>query len=542
MTPSGKNYIAGRRSAAGTDTFRAVNPADGSELPVEFHHAVAEELDEAVRAAAEATEAARRLAPSRRAALLRSIAKEIDDLGDELISRGTLETGLPAARLVSERGRTTGQLAMFADLIDEGSWVDARIDTALPDRAPAPKPDLRRMLMPIGPVAVFCASNFPLAFSVAGGDTASALAAGCGVVVKAHSSHPGTAELVASAVTRAIASEGMPAGLFSLIHGPGTTVGVALIRHPLLRAAGFTGSHSGGRALFDAAASRKEPIPVYAEMGSTNPVFILPGALASRREEIAEGLKNSVTLGVGQFCTNPGLVVGLASPALASFAREAGSRFSAAEAGIMLNAKIGAAYRAGVDRVKSVTGVQVAGESETGKADGAGARSTGAAATLGSPAIFTTDASTFLADEALSGEVFGPATILVEGSSREELLRVAEAMEGHLTATIHGTEKDLEEYGDLVALLERKVGRLIFNGFPTGVEVCPSMNHGGPYPATTDSHFTSVGTAAVYRFARPICYQGFPDSRLPDALRNSNPLGLMRTVNGRLTREAIGER
>lgn len=528
MPLTGKNYIAGTLSAEDAGRLTARNPANGSVLEPEFVHATEGELHRAVTAAEQATEKVRTMPAGRRASLLRRMADEILELGDALIERGVAETGLPAGRLTGERGRTVHQLRMFADLIDEGSWVDARIDTAIPDRAPAPKPDLRRMLIPIGPVAVFCASNFPLAFSVAGGDTASAIAAGCGVVVKAHSSHPGTAELVASALTRAIEAESMPAGLFSLIHGPGRTLGTSLVTHPAITAAGFTGSHSGGRALFDAAAARRRPIPVYAEMGSFNPVFVLPGALAKRGKEIAAGLKNSVTLGVGQFCTNPGLVAGLASPVLSSFVQTAANEFSASESGIMLNERIADAYRAGVDRLAATDGVDSVG---TGRSGDDGAR--------GVPALFRTSSRRFLENPELSEEVFGPSTLVVEGTTEEELIAVAEGLEGHLTATIHATESDLAEYRALVCVLERKVGRLIINGFPTGVEVCPSMNHGGPYPATTDVHFTSVGTGAILRFARPICYQDFPESALPEELKNANPRGILRTVNGVATREPI---
>jgi NADP-dependent aldehyde dehydrogenase len=419
---------------------------------------------------------------------------------------------------------------MFADLLEEGSWVDARIDPAIPDRTPTPRPDLRRMLIALGPVAVFCASNFPLAFSVAGGDTASALAAGCPVIVKAHSSHPGTAELVATAVNRAIEAEKMPPGMFTLLHGPGKTVGIQLVTHPLVRAVGFTGSRRAGRALFDAAASRPEPIPVYAEMGSINPVFLLPGALKERSMEIARGLSASATLGVGQFCTNPGLVVGLDTDELDSFVHQAGLLFQEAGVEAMLNPRIHRAYQESSNKLKAVKGVEVsaeaAGDSEI---DGNQAR----------PALFASDGRTFLENPLLSEEVFGPSSLVIRARSREELLRIAATLKGHLTASIHGTEQELREYADLAAVLQRNVGRLIFNGFPTGVEVCAAMNHGGPYPASTDSHFTSVGTAAIYRFSRPICFQGFPDRALPPELQDENPLGILRQIDGSYTRDPI---
>lgn len=527
MPIHGQNIIAGERRGENSKTYRATDPTTGDLLDGAFHYASEGELDAAVVAADSATQKMRSFPASRRSALLRSMADEIEAIGDELIHRCMAETGLPEGRVVGERGRTTNQLRMFAELVDEGSWVDARIDTADPGRA-VPKPDVRRMLIPIGPVAVFCASNFPLAFSVAGGDTASAIAAGCGVVIKAHSSHPGTAEIVAEALIRAIGSEEMPKGTLSLVHGSGRSIGTTLVRHPLIKAVGFTGSRTGGRALFDVAASRPEPIPVYAEMGSSNPVFVLPGALASRSESIAEGLKNSVTLGAGQFCTNPGLVVGMRSNEMSRFIDRAGKLISGTTPEPMLNERIHGAYSEGIKRLKSATGVIVAGESDGGSLPN-----------LGTPTILATDASTFMANKSLSAEIFGPATLVVEGSTRGSLLDVADAMEGHLTATIHGTDEDLESFGDLIAILERKVGRIIFNGFPTGVEVCPSMNHGGPYPASSDSHFTSVGTAAIFRFARPICYQGFPDTQLPPELQDANPMKIYRIVNGDRRRDSI---
>jgi NADP-dependent aldehyde dehydrogenase len=462
--------------------------------------------------------------------LLRRIAGEIMILDDRLIERCHLETALSEERLVSERARTVTQLRLFADLVEEGLWADARIDTAIPDRTPLPRPDVRRMLIPIGPVAVFCAGNFPLAFSVAGGDTASALAAGCPVIVKAHSSHPGTAELAATAVQRAVAAEKMPAGAFSLLHGPGPEVGTRLVTHPLIKAAGFTGSRRGGRALFDAAVCRPDPIPVYAEMGSINPVFLLPQALRDRTEDIAKGLVASATLGVGQFCTNPGLVVAMESGVLEEFIRRTGRLFEEAPAGIMLNAKILDAYERGSERLRGIPGVRVCGEAVSGS-DGGPAQ--------GKPVLFSSDGRTFLENPVLSQEVFGPSTLIIRARNQDELMRIAEAMEGHLTASVHGSEQELQEHAALVDVLQRKAGRVIFNGFPTGVEVCRAMNHGGPYPATTDVHFTSVGTAAIYRFARPLCFQGFPEKALPPELRDANPLGILRQVNGSYTRNPV---
>ena len=412
-------------------------------------------------------------------------------------------------RLQMERARTTGQLRMFSMLIKEGSWVDVRIDRPDATRKPFPKPDLRRMLIPIGPVVVFAASNFPLAFSVPGGDTASALAAGCPVVVKAHPAHPGTSEMIGQLILQAAHETGMPPGVFSLLHGRSNELGAALVKHPLTRAVGFTGSLRAGRALFDLAASRPEPIPVYAEMGSTNPVFLLPGALAAHGKLIAEGLRQSVTIGVGQFCTNPGLILALNDDTTQQFIDAAGALMSETAPGTMLYGGLRDSYEAGVGRFKAIGGVRVAGSSNTA----VDTRKTQVA-----PTLFTADARTYLENPTLRQELFGPATIVVTGS-RDELKQIASSLEGHLTATIQGTAADMAEHYELVAILERKVGRLLFNGFPTGVEVAPAMQHGGPYPATTDSRTTSVGTAAIERFVRPLCYQDFPDALLPEELR-----------------------
>ena len=522
MQLHGKNIIGNSLSNAGDSTFQAVNPANSEKLATLFAEATQAEINQAVERAAHAFDAYRAKSKDERAAFLDRIADELLALGDDLLQCANAESGLPLERLTGERGRTMGQLKMFAALIREGSWVEASIDTAIPDRAPVPKPDLRKLLIALGPVAVFGASNFPLAFSTAGGDTASALAAGCPVVVKAHPAHPGTAELVATALIKAAHATGMPDGVFSMVHGVNYEVSVALVKHPLLKAVGFTGSFRGGKALFDAAASRPEPIPVYAEMGSVNPVFVLPGALRERGEAFAEGLKNSVTMGVGQFCTNPGLVIGLQSDELKQSVAKLQSLIEAAPPATMLHPGILSAYESGVAKLASSEGV-------------ATVRATTAAdplKTQASASIFTADAATFLAQPELSEEVFGPSTVVVTCGSRVELETIAQNLQGHLTATIHGTVDDLREFKSLVAILENKVGRLLFNGFPTGVEVCPSMTHGGPYPATTDSRSTSVGTAAIKRFARPLSYQSFPNEALPAELQDGNPLSIWRLVNG----------
>jgi NADP-dependent aldehyde dehydrogenase len=412
---------------------------------------------------------------------------------------------------------------MFAAVAREGSWVDARIDTAIPDRQPVPKPDLRRMLVPIGPVAVFGSSNFPLAFSVAGGDTASALATGNPVIVKAHSGHPGTSELVAEAVIRAVEACGLPDGVFSMLHGAGRVIGTALVRHPLTRAAGFTGSREAGRALFDAAAARPDPIPVFAEMSSVNPVFILPEAMRERGAAIAEGLTGSVTMGVGQFCTKPGLVFGLGGERFEEFQTALAARLGAVPPATMLHAGIAESYRTGLAHATAVGGVAVIARS-TEAAD--------ATRMQGEAVVARTDVATFTTRPELADEVFGPFALLIAGTSMHDLEDVARRLDGQLTATVHGTPADLDAARPLLAILERKAGRLIINGFPTGVEVCSSMHHGGPYPATTDVRFTSVGTAALLRFVRPVCYQNFPAELLPEALRDENPLKIRRTVNG----------
>ena len=530
MSLHGKSLLAGALVESSARTFHAISPLDSARLEPAFHEVSLAEVERALVLAEDAFGLYRRAGAEARATLLETIAGEILALGDDLLHRAHLETGLPLDRLTGERGRTVGQLRLFAGLVREGSWCDARIDPALPDRQPLPRPDLRRLLVPLGPVIVFGSSNFPLAFSVAGGDTASALAAGCPVVVKAHRAHPGTSELVAGAIVRAVAACGLPEGIFSMLHGSGSEIGTALVRHPLARAAGFTGSRFAGRALFDAANARPDPIPVFAEMSSLNPVFILPGALRERGAQIAEGLKNSVTMGVGQFCTKPGLVLALGGADLTAFTQHLERAIEAALPGTMLHAGICQSFHDGVAAMAKVPGIVTLANSD---ADPDRAK------TQGDATLFATDVTTFLQERALHEEVFGPYTLLVDAQSHTDLLRAARALEGQLTATIHGTAEDLAAAGDLIAILERKAGRLLVNGFPTGVEVCPAMQHGGPYPATTDERFTSVGLAAIQRWVRPVCYQNFPADALPPELRDENPRGQMRLVNGELTRAAL---
>ncbi len=517
---TGKNLIACEPVDSTDGRFTA-----GGAL-AEFEEASGAHVDQALEAAEHASHEYRRLSAPARAGFLDRIAEEIEK-SDGLLDAANAETALPPERLAAERGRTAGQLRMFANQVREGSWVDARIDRALPDRKPLPKPDIRRMLIPIGPVAVFGASNFPLAFSVAGGDTASALAAGCPVIVKAHPAHPATSELAARAIIEAIKTAGLPPGVFSLIHSTRNDVARALVQHPHTKAVGFTGSLRAGRALFDAAASRPDPIPVYAEMGSVNPVFLLPGALAERSEGIAEGLKNAVTLGVGQFCTNPGVIIGIGDARFEPFVRRMEALIRDAQPGTMLYPAIFRSYEAGVQRLSAIEGTGT-----TRSSVGAGANAPEAR-----PSMFDTSAQLFMRHRELGEEVFGPSTVVVRCGSREEMEAVARHLEGQLTATIHGTPSDLAEYASLVSILETKAGRLIFNGFPTGVEVCASMQHGGPYPATTDSRTTSVGTAAIHRFARPVAYQNFPQSSLPVELQDANPRQIWRMVDGEMTKD-----
>ncbi|MSU24033.1 MAG: aldehyde dehydrogenase (NADP(+)) [Opitutus sp.] len=528
MILHGKSLLAGTTGATGGATFRAVNPATGERLAPDFHEASGAEVARALDASAAAFAVYRAIPAAERATLLETIATEIEALGDALLQRAKAETGLPLARLTGERGRTCTQLRLFASVTRDGSWVDARIDPALPDRQPLPRADLRRMLLPLGPVVVFGSSNFPLAFSAAGGDTASALAAGCTVVVKAHRAHPGTGELVGGAIARAVAACGLPPGVFSLVHGGGSTVGLAMVKHPATTAVGFTGSHAAGRALFDAAAARPHPIPVFAEMSSLNPVFLLPGALHERSAALATGLLGSFTLGVGQFCTKPGLVFAVRGPDAEAFLQKLADAVRSAPCGTMLTSGIRESFLVNRLQITATPGVQPL-VAASGAAD--------AARTEAQPTVATTSATNFLAHPALATEAFGPFTLVVLADSLAEFSACAAALEGQLTATLHGTPADFAAARPLLAALEQKAGRILLNGFPTGVEVSPAMNHGGPYPATTDVRYTSVGTAALLRFARPVCYQDLADELLPPALQNANPLGLLRLVNGQPTRD-----
>ncbi len=505
-----------RKSEAG---FRAHDPATGAIVGPKFSIASAGDVADACALAAGAAGIFGSLAPAVRADFLEAVAAAIDDIGDVLIETAMAETGLPRARLEGERGRTTGQLHLFATVVRQGDWIDATLDSALPDRVP-PRPALRRMNLPVGPVAVFGASNFPLAFSVAGGDTASAFAAGCPVIVKGHSAHPGTGELVARAIQKAVADCGLPDGVFSYLPGKSHELGAALVSDPRIKAVGFTGSRSGGLHLVDIARKRKEPIPVYAEMSSVNPVIILPGALADRGMELAGAFSSSLTLGAGQFCTNPGTIVAVDSSALDSFVREAVKALAVVEPATMLSAGIASAYAEGVAALDRNPDVERVSD----------AREAGRSACA--PALFETTAEAYARDASIGEEIFGSAAVVVRCRDLAEAGAVIAGMEGQLTATIHMDDSDMAAAQTLVPLLADKVGRLLVNGWPTGVEVAYAMVHGGPFPATSDSRSTSVGSLAMARFLRPVCFQNLPEEMLPPALQRDNPWRLSRRVDG----------
>jgi 2,5-dioxopentanoate dehydrogenase len=531
MELHGKHLIAGQVVAAGTETFFAYDARSGNQISPPFFEGTPDEVDQALQKADEAANQLRLVTAEQIADFLLAVREEILATGDELIERAGSEAGLDKTRLQGERDRTTNQLKMFAELVKEGSWVDARIDTALPDRKPLPRPDLRRMLQPIGPVGVFGASNFPLAFSVAGGDSAAAWASRNPVIVKGHPAHPGTSEIVAACVARAAAKTGMPSGIFSLIQSTKPEISLALVRHPLTKAIGFTGSLRAGRALFDEAAKRPAPIPVYAEMGSVNPIFVLPDSLKQNAETIADGLFKSVTAGSGQFCTCPGLVFVQEGEGLDQFESNLASKFREAPAGTMLNSAISKGYRERREQFAQQPNVETISKAEDAPSHGA----------TGQPSLFVVNGEDWLDNHILHEEIFGPATVLVRVKPDVDLATMARHLDGSLTASIHATETDLQHAQPLADALTEVAGRVILNGYPTGVEVGNAMNHGGPYPATSDEKFTSVGTASIYRFARPVCYQNFPEPLLPVELRNANPRGIWRLVNGNLTREPVSQ-
>lgn len=477
------------------------------------------EISKVMQQSADAFTAYQKVSIENKALFLETIAQNIEALGDALIQQASAETNLPAPRLTGERGRTTMQLRMFAQMLREGSWVEASVDTAIPDKVPA-KPDIRKMLLPLGPVVVFGASNFPFAYSTAGGDTASALAGGCSVVVKGHPAHIKTSTMVADAIAVAIASCKMPEFTFQHVTDSSFEAGKALVQDTNTMAVGFTGSYTGGRALYDYAAARKNPIPVFSEMGSTNPVIFLPDTLQNNAESLAKQYAGSITLGMGQFCTNPGLMIAMENEGLDQFLQILSKEIAAIVPAKMLHAGIHTAYTSKRKDALDEKGVSLL------------AQSTATATDIEAlPSVAMVDADTFLNDPLLHEEVFGPYSLLVKCKNIDQLKAVWRSLAGQLTTTLMGTDKDLSDYSDLMEIAPSIAGRIVFNGVPTGVEVCPSMVHGGPFPASTDSRFTAVGINAVKRWVRPVCYQNCPDILLPDALKAANPLGIWRLVD-----------
>jgi len=506
---TGKNYIGNQLTASGNVTHKTINPKLNIENPTDFFEATTDEIEEAVHLASSAFKAYRKVSGERRAVFLNAIADEILALDTELIEAYMSESGLPEGRAIGERGRTIFQLRSFADLISNEDWRENIIDEAIPERTPLPKEDLRKTLIPLGPVVVFAASNFPLAFSTAGGDTASALASGCPVIVKAHAMHSGTAELVASAIIKAAEKTGMPNGVFSNIMGRGRTVGAALVKHSKVKAVGFTGSIAGGRALFDLAAQREEPIPVFAEMGSVNPVIITPDAISTRSEQLATTYAGSITLGTGQFCTNPGLLLTVDGDHTKAFIKDLAIKTIAIDPQCMLGPNIKDGFVKNGADVSAQSGVEVVGKIEGD-----------IAANYAASQITSVSGTDFLANPKMHQEVFGPFSLVVRSKDEDQLIEIINGLEGQLTGTIIAEENDALNMETLVDALQDRVGRIIFNGVPTGVEVCPSMQHGGPYPASTDSRFTAVGTGSIKRWVRPFSYQSFPNSLLPKGLKH----------------------
>jgi len=525
---TGKNYLGNQLSNKGTKTYKTFNPLLNIENDVIYYEATSEEINQAVSLASEAFSEFRITPGVKKAAFLNAIADEILLLDEELVQTYCSETGLPEGRAKGERGRTIGQLRAFAELVQEGSWVEATIDTAIPDRTPIPKPDLRKMLVPLGPVVVFGASNFPLAYSTAGGDTAAAFAAGCPVIVKSHPMHAGTGELVASAINRAAEKTGMPNGVFSNLNSSGIEVGVQLVQHPQVKAVGFTGSIRGGRSLFDLASQRKEPIPVFAEMGSVNPVVILPEALKKRGADLAKTYAGSITLGTGQFCTNPGLLLGIKGKGLTNFIQHLSEEIVKIEPSCMLHPNIIGAYESNRQKAISQEGLSVVADYNTDVQTNY-ARQT----------VTSVEGKTFLENTTLHQEVFGPFSMVVQCENAEQLKVIVSKLEGQLTGTLIADDNEASMFTEVIDALQNRVGRIIFNGVPTGVEVCPSMQHGGPYPASTDSRFTAVGIHSIKRWVRPFSYQDWPNNLLPDELKNENPLGILRLINNEQTTKNI---
>ncbi|WP_299243326.1 aldehyde dehydrogenase (NADP(+)) [uncultured Aquimarina sp.] len=525
---TGKNYIGNQLSSEGSKTYTTFNPKLNIENSVVFYEASSEEIEKTVSLASEAFESFKKVSGTKKAEFLNAIADEILALDQTLIETYISETGLPEGRAKGERGRTIRQLRMFAELVATGSWVEATIDTADLDRKPIPKQDIRKMMVPLGPVVVFGASNFPLAYSTAGGDTAAALAAGCPVIVKSHPMHAGTGELVASAIAKAAEKTGMPNGVFSNLNSSGIEVGVQLVKHPKVKAVGFTGSINGGRALFDLASQRPEPIPVFAEMGSVNPVILLPKATASKGEGLAKTYAQSITLGTGQFCTNPGLILGIKGDALDKFISVLSDEIVKIEPSCMLHPNIIGNYEKNKANALQQKGLMVTAKYENDVAVNH-ARQT----------VTTVEGKTFLENATLHQEVFGPFSMVVQCADISELENIINNLEGQLTGTILAENEEADTYISVIEALQNRVGRIIFNGVPTGVEVCPAMLHGGPYPASTDSRFTAVGIDSIKRWVRPLSYQSWPNALLPKELQNENPLKISRLVNGKQTHDTI---
>ncbi|WP_282136426.1 aldehyde dehydrogenase (NADP(+)) [Seonamhaeicola maritimus] len=525
---TGRNYIGSQLSSKGNKTYKTFNPELNIENKTIFLEATPEEIDEAVSLASTAFKAFKSVTGKQKADFLNAIADEILALDDALISTYCSETGLPVGRAKGERGRTIFQLRSFADLVLEGSWVEASIDTAALDREPLPKPDLRKMLIPLGPVVVFGASNFPLAYSTAGGDTAAALAAGCPVIVKSHPMHAGTGELVASAIIKAAEKTNMPNGVFSNLNSSGIEVGEQLVKHPKVKAVGFTGSIKGGRALYDMASQREEPIPVFAEMGSINPVVILPDALKERGEALAKTYAGSITLGTGQFCTNPGLILGIKSEYLDAFIGNLSTEIVKIQPSCMLHPNIHGAYNRNKEVAISQQELQVVADYDND------VRSNYAQQTM-----VTVKGDTFLSNSKLHQEVFGPFSMVVQCDDETQLKQIIWQLEGQLTGTLISNHKEMSSYPELISALQNRVGRLIYKGVPTGVEVCPSMVHGGPYPSSTDSRFTAVGIHSIKRWVRPFSFQNWPNALLPDELKNENPLNISRLIDNVQTNDRI---
>lgn len=530
MQVTGANLIANQASQNGNKTFTSINPYNKTKGEITFYDATEAEVNQAVEAASEAFKITRNYPASKLADFLDTVADEIEAIGDLLLETADQETGLGASpRLAGERGRTTNQLRAFGRLIREGSFVEAIIDTAQPNRQPAPRVDIRRMLFPIGPVAVFPPNNFPLAFGVAGGDTASAFASGCPVILKGHPSHPATSELVAHAINNAIQKHDFPVGFFSLLQGAEIAVGQALVNHPDLQAVAFTGSLRGGRAIFDSASKRPRPIPVYAEMGSINPVILLPDAIAQNNDTLVDGLVGSITLGSGQFCTNPGIVFVVDNEDSKTFIDTVTQKMTAKQPTVLLNGSTesglvkNVAQTSNQPNVKTLTGGYAVEDNGFCYAN----------------TVLQTDSTSFRDNPKLQEEHFGPVTLFVTCESLDDIQNTLDIIEGNLTATIHATDDEIETAQQLFDVLREKSGRLLLNGFPTGVEVVHAMQHGGPYPATTTSQTTSVGMAAIKRYLRPVAYQNMPDHILPPALQNSNPLNIWRTIDNEITRDSI---